>query len=168
MKMHAHILFVLVLGSICLSSLSGCKTKKNMQKTETYEYAAHRIESSLDKSLATKEAGSAVSIQTNQNIREFNRTTLYDSTGNVQSVSETWRETGRAELALRNDSTRTVSVNNIATTDSISETANATSDQVIKNITDSRPVQGTEWLWVIFAIGTLAAVAILLFIKKLK
>lgn len=166
MKRYAKIL--LVFGSLCLVSFVGCKTTKNMERNERTEQSAKQVKLAIDKSITAKEAGSKISIETNQDIREFNRTTHFDSTGNISSVSETWREVGRSELAVLNDSSRTVFMSDKNDSTSFIDKSETQFQQKEVASADSRPVQGIEWMWVIFGVGLIAAVLIIVFIRKLK
>lgn len=163
--MNRNVLFVFFF-SLFLILVPGCKTKKNVQRESTFEQSVERVESTIDKSITAQEAGSAVSIKTDQDIREFNRTTNFDSTGNVSSISETWRETGSSQLALRNDSTRNISLNNVVNTDSSSDQSQSSSTEIIDQSADSRPVQGIEWVWVILSAALVIAVAIYVIVNR--
>lgn len=161
--------FVFVVGCFCLTTiLGGCKTKRNIVKSENTQVTS--------KTYAAKTDTSRVITRTVADMEESvviqettDRETIHlDSIGRVRTIV---RESVKKETGQRRTDRGQGSVVSITgKSDSITsqETLNATSQEKQDNKTDSRPVQGAEWMWVILSIGTIAAIAILFFIRKVK
>lgn len=161
--------FVFVVGCFCLTTiLGGCKTKRNIVKSENTQVTS--------KTYAAKTDTSRVITRTIADMEESvvvqettDRETIHlDSTGRVRTIvrESISKETGQR----RTDRGQGSVVSITGKSDSITsqETLNATSQEKQDIKTDSRPVQGAEWMWVILSIGTIAAIAILFFIRKVK
>lgn len=152
----------------CIFAFSSCKTKKNISRTEEFRERTERVETKTDTSrVITKivaDMEESVSIQ-----ETTDRETIHlDSIGRVRTIV---RESVKKETGQRRTDRGQGSVVSITgKSDSITsqETLNATSQEKQDIKTDSRPVQGAEWMWVILSIGTIAAIAILFFIRKVK
>lgn len=161
--------FVFVVGCFCLTTiLGGCKTKRNIVKSENTQVTS--------KTYAAKTDTSRVITRTVADMEESvviqettDRETIHlDSIGRVRTIV---RESVKKETGQRRTDRGQGSVVSITgKSDSITsqETLNATSQEKQDIKTDSRPVQGAEWMWVILSIGTIAAIAILFFIRKVK
>ena len=165
---NIFLFFVFVLCSLLFVLFSSCKTKRNISRTESSQAAIERVE--------TKRDTSRTIIKTQENLDETvsisettDRETIHlDSTGRVRTII---RESVKKETGQRRTDRGQGSVVSITgKSDSITsqETLNATSQEKQDIKTDSRPVQGAEWMWVILSIGTIAAIAILFFIRKVK
>lgn len=163
-----YFIYCFVLFCVLLSLFSGCKAKKNVQRELSVAEATERISKTIAKQNTETETGTHVNEETSEDIREFIREIRFDTAGNVQTIQEAWRDKGRVQLVVRRDTSRTVSVNEELNSDSIKTVTNVKQSDDIKQTTDSRPVQGIEWLWVILSIAIIATIAIILFIKKVK
>ena len=100
---------------------------------------------------------------------EYTRTTTYRDDGTVQSIQERIRQSGSSQLAISTGRTSSVSV-----TDEQQEVTAIINEQEEKKeqlavYSDSRPVQGVEWLWIVLPIvaGTLVLL-LLLYLKYRK
>lgn len=161
--------FVFVVGCFCLTTiLGGCKTKRNIVKSENTQVTSKTYAAKTDTSRVitrtVADMEESVSIQ-----ETTDRETIHlDSIGRVRTIV---RESVKKETGSRRHDRGQESVVSITgKSDSIisQETLNATSQEKQDIKTDSRPVQGAEWMWVILSIGTIAAIAILFFIRKVK
>lgn len=161
--------FVFVVGCFCLTTiLGGCKTKRNIVKSENTQVTSKTYAAKTDTSRVitrtVADMEESVSIQ-----ETTDRETIHlDSIGRVRTIV---RESVKKETGQRRTDRGQGSVVSITgKSDSITsqETLNATSQEKQDIKTDSRPVQGAEWMWVILSIGTIAAIAILFFIRKVK
>ncbi|WP_320974020.1 hypothetical protein [Dysgonomonas capnocytophagoides] len=105
--------------------------------------------------------------ETNTFIDETTRIVTYDpASGNVQSIQETRRQTGRNELADGSRSgTENTELNKTSDTDIHSETK-IESDEHKDYQNDSRPVQGIEWGYIAAAAGVV--ILIIWLIKRKK
>lgn len=161
--------FVVVISCFCLILLlGGCKTKRNIVKSESSQATSKTYTTSTDTSrVITK---TVADMEESVSIHETtDRETIHlDSIGRVRTIvrESVSKETGQRRTDRGQGSV--VSVTGKSDSITLLETLNATS-QVKQDIKiDSRPVQGAEWMWVILAIGTIAAIAILFFIRKVK
>lgn len=161
--------FVFVVGCFCLTTiLGGCKTKRNIVKSENTQVTSKTYAAKTDTSRVitrtVADMEESISIQ-----ETTDRETIHlDSVGRVRTIV---RESVKKETGQRRTDRGQGSVVSITgKSDSITslETLNATSQEKQDIKTDSRPVQGAEWMWVILSIGTIAAIAILFFIRKVK
>lgn len=166
---HSRHIFISVLLCILVIALfSTCRSRKNVVRTESNQARTERVETKTDTSRTI--------IKTQENLDETvsisettDRETIHlDSIGRVRTIV---RESVKKETGQRRTDRGQGSVVSITgKSDSITsqETLNATSQEKQDIKTDSRPVQGDEWMWVILSIGTIAAIAILFFIRKVK
>lgn len=166
---HGRHIFISVLLCILVIALfSTCRSRKNVVRTESNQARTERVETKTDTSRVitrtVADMEESVSIQ-----ETTDRETIHlDSIGRVRTIV---RESVKKETGQRRTDRGQGSVVSITgKSDSITsqETLNATSQEKQDIKTDSRPVQGAEWMWVILSIGTIAAIAILFFLKKVK
>lgn len=161
--------FVFVVGCFCLTTiLGGCKTKRNIVKSENTQVTSKTYAAKTDTSRVITRT--VADMEESVSIHETtDRETIHlDSIGRVRTIV---RESVKKETGQRRTDRGQGSVVSITgKSDSITsqETLNATSQEKQDIKTDSRPVQGAEWMWVILSIGTIAAIAILFFIRKVK
>lgn len=155
--MKPYVLIILLfIGFGCRSSRNTTDTHISDHSKETKkEVSSETI--SLQSSMLTTTRTS-----TDTNIKEYFRTTLFNPDGSVSQVQEAWRDTRRNELAdstgqrsddtliNRNDSTSTDVDNDIEV------------KQTTQSHTDSRPVQGVEWLYVA-CVGGIVILIIIIF-----
>lgn len=155
MKIYALII-LLFIGTGCRSNRNATDTHISDYSKETKKEVSSETISLQSSMLTTTRSA------TDTNIKEYFRTTLFNPDGSVSQVQEAWRDTRRNELA---DSTGQRSdVSGIIRKDSTSsDIANDIEvKQTTQSQTDSRPVQGVEWLYVA-CIGGIVILIILLF-----
>ena len=166
---HGRHIFISVLLCILVIALfSTCRSRKNVVRNESNQARTERVETKTDTSRVitrtVADMEESVSIQ-----ETTDRETIHlDDSGRVRTIV---RESVKKETGQRRTDRGQGSVVSITgKSDSITsqETLNATSQEKQDIKTDSRPVQGAEWMWVILSIGTIAAIAILFFIRKVK
>lgn len=141
----------------------GCRSSRNTTDTHSRDHS---------KTSKTEVSNETISVQssmlattrtaTDTNIKEYFKTTVFNPDGSVSEVQEQWRDTRRNELAdstgqrsdvsgiNRNDSTFTDVDNDIEL------------KQTTQSHTDSRPVQGVEWLYVA-CVGGIVILTIIIF-----
>lgn len=141
----------------------GCRSNRNATDTHIRDHS---------KTSKTEVSNETISVQssmlattrtaTDTNIKEYFKTTVFNPDGSVSEVQEQWRDTRRNELAdstgqrsdvsgiNRNDSTSTDVDNDIEV------------KQTTQSHTDSRPVQGVEWLYVA-CVGGIVILTIIIF-----
>lgn len=154
--------YLLAIVILAIVVLGGCNARKTTQKNSRSYFSDQRIEQSIEKEIQSKKAGTDIRIEAKEDAWEFSRTTDIDTAGNIRRVQETWRGSGRSELALLRDSSRTVSVTEeeILVQDKDSIILNEEEHTI--NDSDSRPVQGVEWFWVVIGAGLLLLLIIFL------
>jgi len=86
--------------------------------------------------------------------------------GNVRTIQEVWRRIGRFELDLFERSGSYLSLNGMSTVTSDRDSSTVVTDERQDLRTDSRPVQGFEWLWAIVGVGIIIFIVIAIAIKK--
>jgi len=159
---HVFYIFIII---ICATIFGSCRSGKSVQKITGFERVQHSTEASTSKQEETIETSADLREDSKEAIQEFTRTTEIDTLGIVRRIQEQWRGTVTSRLVVRSDTGRTVSwidrVKNSQTRDSIAERTNEQSEI----ITDSRPVQGVEWSFVMIGTGILLFLASL-FLKR--
>ena len=166
---HGRHIFISVLLCILVIALfSTCRSRKNVVRNESNQARTERVETKTDTSRVITRT--VADMEESVVVQETtDRETIHlDSIGRVRTIV---RESVKMETGQRRTDRGQGSVVSITgKSDSITsqETLNATSQEKQDIKTDSRPVQGAEWMWVILSIGTIAAIAILLFIRKVK
>lgn len=160
-----NVLYIIILAIISLFVLDGCKARKATQKSSDLFISGTKIAQTANKQIETKKAGTDIRIEAQEDIWEYSRNTEIDTAGNLRRIQETWRGTGRTELALLRDSSRNISLNEST---NITQEKDSVTEQINENSkieNDSRPVQGIEWLWVVIGAGLLLLL-VFYFIKK--
>lgn len=148
---------------ILLFLASGCRSSRNTSDTHVSDQSTLSQANVRNEQISTKVSTlSVVSTTTDTNIKEYFKTTVFNPDGSVSEVQEQWRDTRRNELAdssgrkqddtliNRNDSTTTDIDNNIEV------------KQTTQTHTDSRPVQGVEWLYIACVGGVIIFIIIIL------
>ena len=154
---------------ILLFLVSGCRSSRNTTDTHVSDQSTLSQTNVRNEQISTKVSTlSVVSTATDTNIREYFKTTVFNPDGSVSEVQEAWRDTRRNELAdstgqrsdvsgiNRNDSTSTDISNDIEL------------KQTTQSHTDSRPVQGVEWLYIACVGGIVILIIILIIWLKIK
>lgn len=142
-----------IIIALLLFSFPGCKARKlqasyEQVKTETSETTTE-TETQESEQFDFSEFYKNIA----EKIREFNRRIELDSAGNVASVSETYREIVRDDNTKEQNisQNQTVTEKNVAAISISKLDSNVTSKSDLKS--DSRPVQGFEWIWVILSVA---------------
>ena len=98
----------------------------------------------------------------------FTRVIEYDTTGRVQRISETWRDRQQGSLVVQERSAQAVSLTGESKEIIERDTTATVMNETVKVNTDSRPVQGVEWIWVILSIALIAAVVLYIIYNKVR
>lgn len=160
MRHGVYILHALVILAIVV--LGSCNARKTAQKNSRSFRTDQHIEHSIEKEIKSEKAGTDIRIEAKEDAWEFSRTTDIDTAGNIRRVQETWRGTGRSELALLRDSSRTVSVTDSEIIVQDKDSVILYNEEETIHDSDSRPVQGFEWFWVVIGAGLLLLLIIFL------
>lgn len=164
-KTMKYVFYIIIL--LCCTNLGGCRTGKSVQKITGFERVQHSTETSVDKQKETTEASTDLRIDTKEEIQEYTRTTELDTLGNIRRVQESWRGVGRSKLVVLRDTGRTVSWVDRVKMSQANETISEQTNESSKMISDSRPVQGVEWLFIMIGAGILLFLAFLFLRKRL-
>lgn len=153
---------------MCLLSLIGCRAKKDSSRHESYVMGSERTERRTD-SIRTLEVVEERSERSGSEVeRQYTRTTEYDTTGRVQAVSETWRDRRLSNVSSEERDARTVSVAGMSVDIIERDTSTTIISEVVKVDTDSRPIQGAEWFWIILSSILIATVIIYIIYNRIK
>lgn len=141
---------LLTLLIMCLLfAFSSCKTKKNIQsRTEFYTASENNI-SSKSTAVIADTASIQIHVKDSLTQTEYSRKFEFDTIGNIRSVSETWRNTGRTQLSAQQYGQRTISLESKNDSSATVETSRVASHEKTNETNDSRLVQGREWFWII-------------------
>jgi len=155
--------FVFVVGCFCLTTiLGGCKTKRNIVKSENTQVTSKTYAAKTDTSRVITKI--VADMEESVSIHETtDRETIHlDSIGRVRTIvrESVKKETGQRRTDRGQGSVVSITGKSDSTT--VMESANVTVDEKIDTKTDSRPVQGSEWIWVIMGIAAVLFVSILL------
>lgn len=161
---YDKILFVCILA--CILILSGCKSRQEITRSVTDQTRIERTETAVDTSRTIVSDKDVVSRETGESEETYSRTQHYDTLGNLRTIQETWRSIGRFELALRERSASHISINGMGAITSEFDSSTVVTTEQVKNSSDSRPVQGIEWMWVIAGVGLLIFILIMYLIKR--
>lgn len=154
---HGIYIFTVLLCSIVFS---GCRTRKHVVRNLEAQKEVEIVGKTEEQSTETRETGTSVRVQDEIEEREYTRTTTFDTTGNVQTIRETWRETGRAKLVVRHDTLRDISVTERTEETKQTENIDIIQNEVSEQIRDSRP-RKLFWIWFLLA----AVLAVSLYFK---
>lgn len=161
-------LLIGVIAVLVLLLLTSCRSSKSTFRNGSYAMAVERVERRLDSIRIVESTTQRSEHSGSEAERVFSRVTEYDSTGTIRSVQETWRDRRLSNVSSEERDTRTVSVANtdehIFTRDTVHVVVSETSQ--IKS--DSRPVQGYEWFWIILSIVLIATVIIYIIYNRVK
>lgn len=164
---HGAIHIIVGALALCLMA-NGCRAKKNISRNEEVQKRIERVEQSSDSArIEARKAEKAVQ-QTEQSDLSYTRVTEYDSTGSiVRRVSETWRDGRLSHFSLQDNRAETISVTGNEKEVVERDTSLRVNTEVIATTTDTRPVQGFEWAWII--IGAFVVIGLIVFLwRKFK
>lgn len=161
---YDKILFVCILA--CILILFGCKSRQKITRSVTDQTRIERTETAVDTSRTIGSTQETLSRETGESEEIYSRTQHFDSLGNIRTIQETWWRIGRFELALRQGSGSYLSLNGMSTVTSDRDSTTVVTNERQDIRTDSRPVQGIEWIWIIVGAGIVIFVLIAIAIKK--
>lgn len=166
--MRHDFIHIIIVALLCSACFGGCRSKKDVQKNSETIGRYERIERVVDttRTVGTEELkadrrGSEID-------QSYIRVTEFDSTGTVRRIQETWRDRQRSDVATEERNTRTVSVVGESKEVIESDTSSTIVSEVVKVDTDSRPVQGIEWMWVVLSGALIVAVILYIIYNRVK
>lgn len=143
-----HITFVFLF----LGVLAGCNAQKRMSRNAEEQARTERTETKTADSRVKEESQTDISTQTNEQDRTYVRITEYDSTGYVRRIQEEWRDIGRSQLSVLDQSRHHISIDGMTAVTLERDNSRSVVTENVKTSSDSRLVQGIEWLWVILGV----------------
>lgn len=163
--------FSLFIGAIllmCLLSTIGCRAKKDSSRHESYVMGSERTERRTD-SIRVMEVVEERSERSGSEVEQsFTRITEFDSTGSIRKVSETWWDRQSGSVVIQERSSRAVSVATSESNIIRKDTVTAVVQETIKIETDSRLIQGVEWIWVVLSFVLITTVVLYIIFNRKK
>lgn len=153
---------------LALLSLVGCRTKRNTSRYELHTVGSERVERLTDSIRIVEDNQQTTERSGSEVDQSFIRITEFDSTGTVRRIQETWRDRQRIDLVAEERSGRTVSVKNTDQQITIRDTTSTITNEVKEVNTDSRPIQGFEWFWVVLSGVLVLTVIIYIIYNRIK
>lgn len=166
--MRYDFIHIIAVALLCCVSLNSCRAKKSIQRTEETTSRTERVERSVDTTRVTAVEEQIFERSGSETEQSYIRVTEFDSTGSVRKVSETWRDRQLSRLDTKERHARTVSIAGVSEDIVVSDTSSTVVNEVVKVDTDSRPVQGIEWLWVVLSIALIVAVILYIIYNKVR
>lgn len=152
--------FLIVFACTC------CRTNKNSNKTVQALTEATETTATIRKDSTRTEANHKDSVSTAINTLEYTRTTTYGDAGGISTIQEQWRRTGSVGVSVSTGRTSEVSLSVSSDTTHIQTKSDMDQTQTVASESDTRPVQGSEWIAVIVGIGILVLIVLLFFYLK--
>ncbi len=144
--------YVIILIILCFL---GCCSNRNVDRTMQEESKVEAVESthSKDSSHVVREFEGSNTKITNE--QRYIRTTQFNPDGSIRCLREEWRGTGSLELADGRGRSSAVSVSEQKSDSTYKKELKKIEFEKLKSFTDTRPVQGFEWLWIALIVGCL-------------
>ena len=140
---------ILVLTLISLSLLSSCKTKRNIIKENDTKVATTQVVTSID---TTKWIREILDIINKQIVYKDKSSTTMITTNDTITTTTTHQKND-IELTIRVDIAKDETIKedkNIHLTDSTTTINTSNVKEDVKDVKDTRLIQGIEWVYVIF------------------
>jgi hypothetical protein len=163
-----YICFIIIILFLGIG-LGSCRAKKNIQRVEEASAGNERIERVVDTARTVEISTETEDIRGSEIDQIYTKITDYDSTGTViRRVSEEWRNRQSADMAIRDRRQGAVSVTGKRVVIEERDTSHVLTNEITNTDTDSRLIQGTEWIWVILSITLILAVIIYMIYNKIN
>lgn len=163
---YIYIIIIIILLGVGLGS---CRAKKNIQRVEETSAGNERIERVIDTARTVEIITETEDIRGSEIDQIYTKITDYDSTGTViRRVSEEWRDRQSADMAIRDRRQGAVSVTGKRVVIEERDTSHVLTNEITNTDTDSRLIQGKEWIWVILSIALILAVVIYIIYNKVR
>lgn len=158
MKKHAGIIFLFIL------IISGCRSHKTVTRAGESTHTEQITEKAVEQSYNEEQKGSQIHTSEKEEVVEYTKVSVIDSTGNVRTIQETWRQSGRTQLAVRSDSSRNISLSDVVLDKVITNQHDSIYNENVVTKNDSRPIQGSDWVWLVLSL--ILVVIIFIYIKR--
>lgn len=163
MKFYAFILVYLLFAFVA------CRSNKDLHKVSesVSEMQSSASTQSKDSTVTTTNTRDSTSNITTE--KQYIRTTWYRPDGTIRKIQEQGRATERTELAVHDSGSSAVSVAEQKVDSTKKVNRKKLETEQLKAFTDSRPIQGSEWIAVIAVIiGAICLMAVYYLPKKKK
>ncbi|MBK5720154.1 hypothetical protein JGH11_04635 [Dysgonomonas sp. Marseille-P4677] len=161
MKIHVLISFII------LFTLIACRSNKNLNKVSEFESQTESIVSSQSKDSTGITTNTRDSISNTTTEKQYIRTTWYRPDGTIQKIQEEGRDTRQEGLAVRHTGSSAISLTEQKADSTQKTTVKENETEQLQSTTDSRLIQGSDWLWIgIFVSIALFCTFILIKIKR--
>lgn len=172
MKYHhgynlTHIHIAVCISVFMLLCLDACNSKRNVVRNTSGQSYTERIETSSDTSRTEETVIDSSKTTIDETVEEYIKTTEYDSTGIVRRVSEEWRHRERNNVSTLHRQEQYVFVNESEKEVVTIDSTTVQTQETIKTTTDSRPVQGIEWIWIVLSVALVLIVVGYIIYNKL-
>lgn len=160
MKFYAFI-------SVCLlSALIACRSNKDLNKvsesvSETQSSTSIHSKDSTAKTTSTRDSTSNITSK-----KQYIRTTWYRPDGTIRKIQEEGWATERTELAVHDTGSSSVSVAEQKVDSARKVNLKKLETEQLKAFTDSRPIQGAEWIAVIAVIIVAICLMVIYYLPK--
>ena len=166
MKKNAStFIIVFALCSMFFGLFIGCKSQKNVARQQTHTSAVERVETKTDTSrVVTKTQADVEETLSVQETTE-RETIHFDDSGRVRTIVRESIQSQTGQRRVHRGSGSVVSVTGKSDSVATVETLREASQEKTDTKTDSRPVQGVEWFWIVAGILITAAVIFIVWRK---
>ncbi|GAB6121000.1 hypothetical protein [Dysgonomonas termitidis] len=135
---------VLILLSIVFTF---CRSNRNLDSFVQTDTESASTASSVQKDSAASQTHRRDSTSDIASERQYIRTTWYRPDGTIRKVQESGRESERTSMAVSDTGSSAVHVSENKADSTRKIKLKKLETQQLKEFTDSRPVQGSEWGW---------------------
>ena len=142
----------------------GCRSNKSVARSGESSFSEQVAEKTVEKTTTEEHKGTQIHSSAKEETFEYSRISQIDTAGNVHTIQETWRQVGRIELAVLNDSSRNISLSDVVANRVVSTDIDSVYNEVANTKSDTRIIQGSEWLWLLFGVGLV--IGFFLFLKR--
>lgn len=145
-----------------------CRSNKDLHKvsesvTETQSSASTQSKDSTVTTTNTRDSTSNITTE-----KQYIRTTWYRPDGTIRKIQEEGREVERTELAVHDTGSSAVSVAEQKTDSTKKVNRKKLETEQLKAFTDSRPIQGSEWIAVMAVIIGAIYLMVVYYLPKKK
>lgn len=155
--------------SVCLLfALIACRSNKDLNKvsesvSETQSSASIHSKDSTATTTSTRDSMSNITAE-----KQYIRTTWYRPDGTISAVQDSWWDSRREELAVHDTGSSAVSVAEQKVDSTKKVNRKKLETEQLKAFTDSRPIQGAEWIAVIAVIIVAICLMVIYYLPKKK
>lgn len=139
-----------------------------MERTGSTSYATEKVENKTESVRTIDTENIRAEQRGSEDEQSYTRRIEFDSAGRVQTVSETWRDRRLSNFSTEERDARVVSVVDTEISIETKDTLSVDTQELSNIDTDSRPIQGIEWMWVILSVVLIATVIIYIIYNRVK